>query len=105
MQDAQKGRSLRTSFVKRRSSLVTEPAAACSRDTLHDSRVPRPLLAEFFSILLGGGLRRCPEKRVHKGSALKILQVFNRLSDSDQPHGQFQFLGDRDDDPSASGAV
>ncbi len=37
-QDAQKGHPLRTSFVKRRSSLVIEPAAACSRDTLHDSR-------------------------------------------------------------------
>jgi hypothetical protein len=37
--DAQKDRPLRTSFVKRRSSLVAEPAAACSRDTLHDSRL------------------------------------------------------------------
>src|SRR5574340_119366 len=37
-QDGQKGRPFCPSFVKRRSSLVAEPAAACSQDTLHDSR-------------------------------------------------------------------
>jgi hypothetical protein len=37
-QDTQKGHSLRTVFVKRRSSLVAELAAPCSRDTLHASR-------------------------------------------------------------------
>ena len=37
--DAQKGRHCRPSFVKRRSSLVAEPAAVCSRNTLHDSRL------------------------------------------------------------------
>ena len=51
----------------------------------------------------GRGCR--PDKRVYERVALKILQIFNRLSDSDQPHGQLEFLGDRDNDPSASGAV
>ena len=37
-QDAQKGRPFRPSFVERRSYLVAEPAPACSRDTLHNSR-------------------------------------------------------------------
>jgi hypothetical protein len=41
MQDTQKDRPLRTSFVKRRSSLVEEPTAACSRDTLHGCRERR----------------------------------------------------------------
>jgi len=57
--DAQKGRLLRPSIVKRRSSLVEGSAEARSRDTLHDSRftdlqskVGTPL-ADFFSILLG----------------------------------------------------
>ena len=62
-------------------------------------------LADFFSILLGVGRRRCPEERVHESVALKILQILNRLPDSDEPHGQLQLLGNRDDDPSASGAV
>ena len=62
-------------------------------------------LADFFSILLGGGRRRCPEERVHESVALKILQILNRLPDSDQSHGQLEFLGNRNDDPSASGAV
>ena len=52
-----------------------------------------------FSILLRGGRRRCPEERVHKGFALKILQILDRLPDSDQPHGQLEFFSDRDDDP------
>jgi len=34
----------------RRSSLVAEPASACSRDTLHASRVSRAPLAAFFNI-------------------------------------------------------
>ena len=55
------------------------------------------------------GLRRRsggrPDKRVYERVALKILQILNRLPDSDQPHGQLEFLGDCDDDPSASGAV
>ena len=38
MQDAQKGRLLRPSFVKRCSSLVADPDAEFLRDTLHDSR-------------------------------------------------------------------
>ena len=37
-QDAQKDHPLRTSFVKRRSSLVPELAAPCSRETLYASR-------------------------------------------------------------------
>jgi hypothetical protein len=51
-QDAQKGRPLRPSFVKRRSSLVADPDAKFLRDTLHASRVLRTPLADFFSILL-----------------------------------------------------
>ena len=37
-QDAQKGRPLRPSFVKRRSFLVADPDAEFLRDRLHDSR-------------------------------------------------------------------
>jgi hypothetical protein len=61
LQDDQKGCPLRPSFVKRRSSLVVGSAEARSRDTLHDSRFTdlqrkaRTPLADFFSILLGGG--------------------------------------------------
>src|SRR5437868_14716959 len=36
---------------------------------------------------LSGGRRRCPEQCIHKGAALKILQILNRLPDSNQSHG------------------
>ena len=54
---------------------------------------------------LGRGRGGRPEKRVHECVAVKILQIFNRFSDSNEPHGQLEFLGNCDDDPSASGAV
>jgi len=38
-QDVQKDHPVRSSFVKRRSSLVAEPAAVGSRDTIHASRI------------------------------------------------------------------
>jgi hypothetical protein len=51
-----KGRPLRSSLVKRRSLLVLEPAAACSRDTLHDTLPDREAMRDkaggLFSILL-----------------------------------------------------
>ena len=78
----------------------------CPRRAYLALHTPRSeVLADFFSILLGGGRRRCPEERVHESVALKILQILNRFPDSDEPHGQLQLLGNRDDDPSASGAV
>src|SRR4026209_942748 len=62
---------------------------------------------ENYGILpeLRGGRGCRPKERVHECVALKILQILDRLSDSDQPDRQLEFLGDRDDDPSASGAV
>src|SRR4029077_1693927 len=55
------------------------------------------------------GLRRghrCrPEQRVYERVALKILQILDRLPDSDESHGQLEFLGNRNDNPSASGTV
>ena len=46
--------------MKRRSSLVADPDAEFSRDTLHDGRFTVFALAGFFSFLLGsrGGLVR-----------------------------------------------
>jgi hypothetical protein len=82
-------------------SVHVAPFSPISRFTPHG--LWRRLI--FFSILLGGGRRRCPEERVHESVALKILQILNRLPDSDKPHGQLEFLGDRNNDPSASGAV
>lgn len=54
---------------------------------------------------LGRGRGGRPEKRVHECVTVKILQILYRFPDSNESYGQFEFLGNCDDDPSASGAV
>ena len=82
-QDAQKGRPLRPSFVKRRSSLVVDLSTEFLRDTLHDSRFTRHACG-------AGGLFQHPDSCLRCRLAAPGLPV--HLDLTGQPHSAFRAI-------------